>query len=136
MPGRTDCHFPPQQGAGSLAQGRCRHKVKLRARSSECCESRAIARASSAYCRAWTRSRSPADSRKSAIRATSGLPARTKPHALDGDATCSLLSRNISCDRPVRAAQHIANHESPRTTKLYDRRQDEISLDEVEKILI
>jgi integrase len=31
-------------------------------------------------------------------------------------------------------AQQIANHESPRTTKLYDRRQDEISLDEVEKI--
>jgi len=33
-------------------------------------------------------------------------------------------------------AQHIANHESPRTTKLYDRRQEEISLDEVEKISI
>ena len=33
-------------------------------------------------------------------------------------------------------AQHIVNHESPRTTKLYDRRQDEISLDEVEKISI
>ena len=36
----------------------------------------------------------------------------------------------------LEAAQHIANHESPRTTKLYDRRQDEISLDEVERILI
>jgi site-specific recombinase XerD len=36
----------------------------------------------------------------------------------------------------LEAAQHIANHESPRTTKLYDRRQDEISLDEVEKISI
>jgi S1-C subfamily serine protease len=36
----------------------------------------------------------------------------------------------------VEAAQHIANHESRRTTKLYDRRQDEISLDEVERILI
>ena len=33
-------------------------------------------------------------------------------------------------------AQHIANHESPRTTKLYDRRQDEISLDEVVRIAI
>src|SRR6202012_1584895 len=29
-------------------------------------------------------------------------------------------------------AQVLANHASPRTTKLYDRRQDEISLDEVE----
>jgi hypothetical protein len=28
-------------------------------------------------------------------------------------------------------AQQIANHGSPRTTKLYDRRADEISLDEV-----
>jgi site-specific recombinase XerD len=33
-------------------------------------------------------------------------------------------------------AQQIANHESPRTTKLYDRRQDQISLDEVERIAI
>jgi hypothetical protein len=36
----------------------------------------------------------------------------------------------------LETAQYIANHESPRTTKLYDRRQDEISLDEVEKISI
>jgi len=33
-------------------------------------------------------------------------------------------------------AQHIANHESPRTTKLYDRRVEEISLDEVERIVL
>jgi hypothetical protein len=33
-------------------------------------------------------------------------------------------------------AQQMANHESPRTTKLYDRTDDEISLDEVEKIII
>jgi integrase/recombinase XerD len=38
--------------------------------------------------------------------------------------------------RELEIAQHIANHESPRTTKLYDRRQDEISLDEVEPIAI
>jgi hypothetical protein len=31
-------------------------------------------------------------------------------------------------------AQHIANYESPRTTKLYDRTSDEIMLDEVERI--
>ena len=36
----------------------------------------------------------------------------------------------------LEVAQHIANHESPRTTKLYDRRQDEISLDEIERIAI
>ena len=36
----------------------------------------------------------------------------------------------------LEVAQYIANHESPRTTKLYDRRQDEISLDEIERIAI
>jgi hypothetical protein len=30
--------------------------------------------------------------------------------------------------------QTIANHESPRTTKLYDRTREELSLDEMEKI--
>jgi integrase len=33
-------------------------------------------------------------------------------------------------------AQAMAAHESPRTTKLYDRRGDEITLDEIERITI
>ena len=33
-------------------------------------------------------------------------------------------------------AQAMAAHESPRTTKLYDRTGDEITLDEVERIAI
>ena len=36
----------------------------------------------------------------------------------------------------IEHAQLIANHESPRTTKLYDRTNDAISLDEIERILI
>ena len=32
--------------------------------------------------------------------------------------------------------QQTANHESTRTTGLYDRRNDQLSLDEVERILI
>lgn len=36
----------------------------------------------------------------------------------------------------IENAQAIAAHESPRTTKLYDRTADEITLDEVERILI
>jgi hypothetical protein len=36
----------------------------------------------------------------------------------------------------LETTQQIANHESPRTTKLYDRREEEISLDEVERIAI
>ena len=33
-------------------------------------------------------------------------------------------------------AQQMANHESSRTTGLYDRRGDQVSLDEVERIVI
>jgi integrase len=33
-------------------------------------------------------------------------------------------------------AQQIAPHESSRTTGLYDRRDDDVSLDEVERIVI
>lgn len=33
-------------------------------------------------------------------------------------------------------AAHMANHASTRTTQLYDRRRDDVSLDEVERILL
>ena len=36
----------------------------------------------------------------------------------------------------IEKAQAIAAHESPRTTKLYDRTEDAISLDEIERIQI
>jgi integrase/recombinase XerD len=36
----------------------------------------------------------------------------------------------------IEHAQQVANHESPRTTKLYDRTSDTITLDEIERILI
>lgn len=36
----------------------------------------------------------------------------------------------------LEVAQQMANHESARTTGLYDRRNDQVSLDEVERILI
>jgi integrase/recombinase XerD len=36
----------------------------------------------------------------------------------------------------VEEAQHIANHASPKTTMLYDRSHDQITLDEVERIVI
>jgi hypothetical protein len=38
--------------------------------------------------------------------------------------------------RHAQNAQAMAAHESPRTTKLYDRTGDEITLDEVERISI
>jgi hypothetical protein len=36
----------------------------------------------------------------------------------------------------IEHAQAIANHESPKTTKLYDRTSGQIDLDEIEKIRI
>jgi integrase/recombinase XerD len=36
----------------------------------------------------------------------------------------------------IENAQAIAAHESPRTTKLYDRTGDEITLDEVERFAV
>ncbi len=38
--------------------------------------------------------------------------------------------------RTLERAALMANHASTRTTQLYDRRSDEISLDEVERVLI
>jgi integrase/recombinase XerD len=35
---------------------------------------------------------------------------------------------------PIEKAQQIAAHESPKTTKLYDRTADKITLDEIERI--
>ena len=36
----------------------------------------------------------------------------------------------------IEHAQSIAGHESPRTTKLYDRRNESIEFDEIEKIVL
>ncbi|OQW40663.1 MAG: hypothetical protein A4C66_10640 [Nitrospira sp. HN-bin3] len=36
----------------------------------------------------------------------------------------------------LEVAQQMANHKSARTTGLYDRRTDQVSLDEVERIVI
>jgi hypothetical protein len=36
----------------------------------------------------------------------------------------------------IEHVQQIAAHEAPRTTKLYERTSDEISLDEIERIVI
>ena len=36
----------------------------------------------------------------------------------------------------IESAQQIAKHRSPRTTKLYDRRGERVTLDEIERIVI
>jgi integrase/recombinase XerD len=57
-------------------------------------------------------------------------PAQTNP-TNDKAAGIDLQNGDI-----IEHAPQIANHESPRTTKLYDRTSDAIGLDEIERILI
>ena len=44
------------------------------------------------------------------------------------------ITNYLENDGTVEKAMQIAAHESPRTTKLYDRRDDRVHLDEIEKI--
>jgi site-specific recombinase XerD len=46
------------------------------------------------------------------------------------------ITASLKHDGTLEHAQQMANHSSPRTTKRYDRRGDEITLDEYEKIRI
>ena len=64
--------------------------------------------------------------------ATAGLPYSTCCHTFRATGITAYLKNGGTIEN----AQVIANHESPRTTKLYDRRSDEINLDEVERIVI
>jgi len=63
---------------------------------------------------------------------TAGIKTRIGNHTFRATGITAYLKNGGQLE----TAQHIAAHESPRTTKLYDRRQDEISLDEIERILL
>ncbi len=61
-----------------------------------------------------------------------GLPRNICNHTFRATGITAFLSNGGTIEN----AQAIAAHESPRTTKLYDRTNDEITLDEIERILI
>jgi site-specific recombinase XerD len=61
-----------------------------------------------------------------------GLPSSTCCHTFRATGITAYLENGGTIEK----AQVIAAHESPRTTKLYDRTGDEITLDEVERIAI
>jgi len=61
-----------------------------------------------------------------------GLPAIISCHRFRATGITTYMLNGGTLEK----AQQIAAHESPRTTKLYDRTSDEVSLDEIEKILI
>ncbi len=61
-----------------------------------------------------------------------GLPVGTCCHTFRATGITAYLENGGTIEN----AQAIAAHESPRTTKLYDRTTDEITLDEIERIMI
>jgi len=61
-----------------------------------------------------------------------GLPSSTCCHTFRATGITAYLENGGTIEN----AQAIAAHESPRTTKLYDRTNDDITLDEVERIAI
>jgi len=63
---------------------------------------------------------------------SAGLPASISCHSFRATGITAYLDAGGTIEN----AQAIAAHESPRTTKLYDRTSDAISLDEIEKIQI
>jgi len=60
------------------------------------------------------------------------LPSSTCCHTFRATGITAFLENGGTIEN----AQAIAAHESPQTTKLYDRTSDEITLDEVERIVI
>jgi integrase/recombinase XerD len=60
------------------------------------------------------------------------LPYSTCCHTFRGTGITTYLQKRGTLEH----AQTIGNHESPRTTKLYDRTREDLSLDEVERIKI
>lgn len=61
-----------------------------------------------------------------------GLPEHYSAQSFRAAGVTNFLENGGSLE----VAQRIAGHADSRTTKLYDRRQDEISLDEIERIAI
>ena len=61
-----------------------------------------------------------------------GLPASTCNHSFRATGITTYLKNGGR----VEIAQQLAGHESARTTGLYDRRDDDVSLDEIERIAI
>ena len=62
----------------------------------------------------------------------SGLPDRISPHSFRGTGITEYLRNGGELE----VAARIAGHESTRTTQLYNRLQEEVSLNEIERIHI
>jgi integrase/recombinase XerD len=61
-----------------------------------------------------------------------GLPKRLSPHSFRVTAITDLLTQGV----PLEDVQYLAGHSSPRTTRLYDRRQKKVTRSIVERLSI
>jgi site-specific recombinase XerD len=61
-----------------------------------------------------------------------GLPQRLSPHSFRVTTITNLLEQGV----PLENVQHLAGHSDPRTTRLYDRRQQRVTRNLVERISI
>lgn len=61
-----------------------------------------------------------------------GITAKISLHSFRATGITAYLKNGGTIEH----AQQIAAHKSPRTTKLYDRTNDQITLDEIERIAI
>jgi site-specific recombinase XerD len=91
--------------------------------------------------RSLTKERSLGESRMSRVDAWRMIQRRLRYAELKARAGCHTfratgITAYLLNGGTIENAQAIAAHESPRTTKLYDRTTDEITLDEVERIAI
>ena len=91
--------------------------------------------------RSLTKERSLGAARMSRVDAWRMIQRRIKNAELNARAGCHTfratgITAYLLNGGTIENAQAIAAHESPRTTKLYDRTSDEITLDEVERIVI
>jgi integrase len=64
--------------------------------------------------------------------AAAGIATKLGNHSLRATGITAYLENGGTLER----AAHMANHTSTRTTQLYDRRREEISVDEVERIRV
>jgi site-specific recombinase XerD len=63
---------------------------------------------------------------------SAGLPLRLSPHSFRVCTVTDLLGQGV----PLEDVQHLAGHADPRTTRLYDRRQRNVTRNVVERISI
>lgn len=64
------------------------------------------------------------------------LAAGVNPHIGNHTFRATGITAYLKNGGSLEKAAHMANHTSTRTTQLYDRRHDDVSLDEVERILL